>query len=269
MIFPVSRGISRAADPAAEARRIRDEINAARAAKEEAVAASSTPSSSSSSSSSAASSASAAALLPHQVEFIEFSIARNVLRFGEFSLKSGRQSPYFFNAGLFATGAAVAALGKHYAATIMQFKADWAGSGGAGGAEQGVGDLSSKGGGGQLPIGAIFGPAYKGIPLATAVGAALSSHHGVDIGVAYNRKEKKDHGEGGVLVGHPLRGERVLIVDDVIVSSSSFSGSSSDVVTEQYYLFYSHVHHSMRIMSSSSSSSSLRFRFWLSSVGWP
>ena len=187
IIFPVSRSISKSANPGAEAQRIRDEINSARALKLE------------TSPASMKAPPSRPALMPHQIEFIESALQRRVLRFGEFSLKSGRSSPYFFNTGLFATGAAIAALGKHYASSIMHFKSDW---------------------GDTLPD-VIFGPAYKGIPLATTVGVALATYHKVDIGVTYNRKEAKDHGEGGTLVGHPLSGCRVLLIDDVITAGTA------------------------------------------------
>jgi len=133
----------------------------------------------------------------HQRAFLDLAIARDVLRFGEFTLKSGRVSPYFFNAGLFDTGAALATLGRAYAQTAVQ---------------SGIGfDL-------------LFGPAYKGIPLAALTAAALAEHHDRDVGFAYNRKEAKSHGEGGTLVGAPLRG-RVLIVDDVITAGTAIRES--------------------------------------------
>ena len=121
-----------------------------------------------------------------KTEFIEFLIKQNVLKFGEFTLKSGRQSPYFFNLGSVASGAAFAALGRAYAQTIVQSGIEF--------------DL-------------LFGPAYKGIPIAVATSLALAEH-GIDAGVAYNRKEAKAHGEGGQLVGAPVQG-RVLMLDDV------------------------------------------------------
>ena len=130
---------------------------------------------------------------PYQREFIDFVIATNVLRFGEFTLKSGRISPYFFNSGLFNSGASIARLGRYYAAAIES---------------SGIGyDM-------------IFGPAYKGIPLATSTAIALADHHGRDLPYAFNRKEAKDHGEGGTIVGAPLAG-RVLIIDDVISAGTS------------------------------------------------
>ena len=130
-------------------------------------------------------------------EFIELCLRLGVLKFGSFRLKSGRESPYFFNAGLFQTGEAIAAVGRAYAATI---------------------DAS------QLPFEMLFGPAYKGIPLVTVAAAALADHHGRSLPFAYNRKEAKDHGEGGVIVGGPLRG-RVLIVDDVITAGTAIRES--------------------------------------------
>ena len=133
----------------------------------------------------------------YQREFIRFAIASDVLRFGSFTLKSGRDSPYFFNAGLFASGAGLARLGRYYAAAIV---------------DSGIGfDM-------------LFGPAYKGIPLASATAVALADHHDRDLPYAFNRKEAKDHGEGGVIVGAPLAG-RVLIIDDVISAGTSVRAS--------------------------------------------
>ena len=129
----------------------------------------------------------------YQRDFIRFAIDRGVLRFGEFTLKSGRTSPYFFNAGLFNSGSALAQLGRFYAAAI---------------AESGI------------PFDVLFGPAYKGIPLAATTAVALAEHHQRDLPWCFNRKEAKDHGEGGTLVGAPLAG-RVLIVDDVITAGTA------------------------------------------------
>jgi orotate phosphoribosyltransferase len=130
---------------------------------------------------------------PHQREFLESAIACEALRFGRFTLKSGRVSPYFFNSGLFNTGGRLARLGRFYAATIVDSGAAF--------------DM-------------LYGPAYKGIPLVSAVGAALADQYGRDVPYAFNRKEAKDHGEGGLIVGAPLAG-RVLIVDDVISAGTS------------------------------------------------
>lgn len=129
----------------------------------------------------------------HQSEFIELARQCDVLKFGDFTLKSGRQSPYFFNAGSFSTGRALAVLGRCYAQRII---------------ESGV----------EFDV--LLGPAYKGIPLAAATAVALSDHFAVDVPFAYNRKEAKAHGEGGVLVGAPLDG-RVLIIDDVITAGTA------------------------------------------------
>jgi orotate phosphoribosyltransferase len=126
-------------------------------------------------------------------EFIELALELGVLRFGEFTLKSGRVSPYFFNAGLFSSGYAAAKLGRYYASAI---------------AESGV------------EFDMLFGPAYKGIPLATLAAAALAEHHDIDVPYAFNRKEAKGHGEGGSIVGAPLSG-KVLIVDDVITAGTA------------------------------------------------
>ena len=129
----------------------------------------------------------------YQREFIRFAIERGVLRFGEFTLKSGRTSPYFFNAGLFDSGLALARLGRFYAAAVVDSGIDF--------------DV-------------LFGPAYKGIPLAATTAVALAEHHQRDMPWCFNRKEAKDHGEGGTLVGAPLAG-RVLIVDDVITAGTA------------------------------------------------
>lgn len=129
----------------------------------------------------------------YQREFIEFAIEQNVLRFGEFTLKSGRISPYFFNAGLFRSGRALARLGRFYAQAIAASKVEY--------------DV-------------VFGPAYKGIPLAAVTAVALSDHHDRDVPYVFNRKEAKNHGEGGVLVGADLEG-RVLIIDDVITAGTA------------------------------------------------
>jgi orotate phosphoribosyltransferase len=129
----------------------------------------------------------------YQTDFIELARQHDVLKFGEFTLKSGRISPYFFNAGAFCSGGALAQLGRCYAERIV---------------ESGV----------QFDV--LLGPAYKGIPLATATAVALADHYGQDVPFAYNRKEAKKHGEGGVLVGAPLRG-RVLVIDDVITAGTA------------------------------------------------
>src|SRR6202047_617135 len=129
----------------------------------------------------------------YQLRFIDLALSRDALRFGNFKLKSGRESPYFFNAGLFSDGASAATLGRCYADAILR-------SG--------------------VQFGMVFGPAYKGIPLATSLVIALSEHHGRNVPYAFNRKEAKDHGEGGVVVGSPLCG-RVLIVDDVITAGTA------------------------------------------------
>ena len=129
----------------------------------------------------------------YQQEFIRFAIERGVLRFGEFTLKTGRVSPYFFNAGLFNSGMALARLGQFYAQALVASKVDF--------------DV-------------LFGPAYKGIPLASATAIAMSEQQGRDLPWCFNRKEAKDHGEGGTLVGAPLQG-RVMIVDDVITAGTA------------------------------------------------
>ena len=135
--------------------------------------------------------------LAYQSDFIDLCVRLGVLRFGTFTLKSGRESPYFFNAGLFSSGAAIAAVGRAYAAAV-----------------------TASG----LEFDMLFGPAYKGIPLATIAAAALAEHAGRDLPFAFNRKEIKDHGEGGNIVGGPLNG-RVLIVDDVITAGTAIRES--------------------------------------------
>jgi orotate phosphoribosyltransferase len=133
----------------------------------------------------------------YQLTFLDLALKRDALRFGRFTLKSGRESPYFFNAGLFSDGEAAAVLGRCYAGAIVH---------------SGIGfDM-------------IFGPAYKGIPLATATVVALSSIHGRSVPYAFNRKEAKDHGEGGRVVGSALAG-RVLIIDDVITAGTAVRDS--------------------------------------------
>ena len=128
-----------------------------------------------------------------QNDFLEFVSANNILRFGEFTLKSGRVSPYFFNAGLFNTGSKLAFLANCYAAAIADLETDY--------------DV-------------LFGPAYKGIPLAATTALALATQHGIDKPYCFNRKEAKAHGEGGSIVGAELRG-RVLIIDDVITAGTA------------------------------------------------
>lgn len=140
----------------------------------------------------------------YQHEFLDFALDTGVLRFGEFTLKSGRISPYFFNAGLFNTGGSLARLGRYYAQTIMD-------SG--------------------ISFDVLYGPAYKGIPLAAVTAAALFDQHGVDVAYAFNRKEAKDHGEGGIVVGHALEG-RILIIDDVISAGTSVR-ESVDIIQAQ------------------------------------
>lgn len=133
----------------------------------------------------------------YQREFIEFALEKQVLRFGEFTLKSGRTSPYFFNAGLFNTGRDLARLGRFYAAALEEANIDY--------------DL-------------LFGPAYKGIPIATTTAVALADHHDKDVPYCFNRKEAKTHGEGGNLVGSPLEG-KIMLVDDVITAGTAIRES--------------------------------------------
>ncbi len=145
-----------------------------------------------------------AAMQDYQRDFIDFALATGVLKFGEFTLKSGRVSPYFFNAGLFNTGGALARLGRFYAQAIVDSDIDF--------------DV-------------LYGPAYKGIPLAAVTAAALYDTHGRDVPYAFNRKEAKTHGEGGSIVGHPLQG-RILIIDDVITAGTAIR-ESMDIITAE------------------------------------
>lgn len=133
----------------------------------------------------------------YQREFIEFALEKEVLKFGEFTLKSGRISPYFFNAGLFNTGRDLARLGRFYAAALVESGIDY--------------DV-------------LFGPAYKGIPIATTTAVALADHHNTDKPYCFNRKEAKNHGEGGNLVGSALEG-RIMLVDDVITAGTAIRES--------------------------------------------
>ena len=133
----------------------------------------------------------------YQKEFIEFALEKQVLKFGEFTLKSGRTSPYFFNAGLFNTGRDLARLGRFYAAALEDAGIEY--------------DV-------------LFGPAYKGIPIATTTAVALADHHDKDVPYCFNRKEKKAHGEGGTLVGSELKG-KIMLVDDVITAGTAIRES--------------------------------------------
>ena len=137
----------------------------------------------------------------YQREFIEFALSKQVLKFGEFTLKSGRKSPYFFNAGLFNSGRDLAKLGRFYAAALVD----------AG-----------------IPYDVLFGPAYKGIPIASATAVQLAEVHDQDVPWCFNRKEAKDHGEGGNLVGSPLQG-RIMLVDDVITAGTAIR-ESMDII---------------------------------------
>nr|WP_321272032.1 orotate phosphoribosyltransferase [uncultured Tolumonas sp.] len=133
----------------------------------------------------------------YQREFIEFALEKQVLKFGEFTLKSGRKSPYFFNAGLFNSGRDLAKLGRYYAAALVDSAINY--------------DV-------------LFGPAYKGIPIASATAVQLAELHDQDVPWCFNRKEAKDHGEGGNLVGSPLKG-RIMLVDDVITAGTAIRES--------------------------------------------
>jgi len=141
----------------------------------------------------------------YQRQFIQLAMDSEVLRFGEFTLKSGRVSPYFFNAGLFNSGNALAELGRCYAQAIIDSGVEY--------------DV-------------LFGPAYKGIPVAAVTVMALATEHGIDMPYAFNRKEAKDHGEGGNIVGASLEGKRVLIIDDVITAGTAIR-EAVDIIKAQ------------------------------------
>ncbi|PWN22271.1 orotate phosphoribosyltransferase [Microstroma glucosiphilum] len=157
-------------------------------------------------------------LLPHQQSYLSLLLASRILAFdGPYTLKSGRKSPYFFNAGLFNTGAKVAELARCYAEEIVN-----------------SGLLGSKE---EQENTVLFGPAYKGIPLATAVALSLSqAPHNIDLGFSFNRKEKKTHGEGGSLVGAPMKGKRVIILDDVITAGTAINEAVDIIKAEGGHL---------------------------------
>ncbi|KAI8910907.1 orotate phosphoribosyltransferase [Gorgonomyces haynaldii] len=141
----------------------------------------------------------------YQKEFIEFVIENKVLTFGKFTLKSGRVSPYFFNAGLFSTGQAISKLGEYYAAALNDS---------------------------NLEYDVLFGPAYKGIPLVTSLVVSLYKNHQINAPFSFNRKEKKDHGEGGTIVGTPLKG-KIVVVDDVITAGTAIR-ESVDIIQSNH-----------------------------------
>lgn len=134
-------------------------------------------------------------MLTYKQQFIKFMVENEVLCFGDFTLKSGRKAPYFINAGKYRTGSQVAKLGEYYAACYLEHK---------------------------IEAGTLIGPAYKGIPLAVSTAVALSNNHGKDVGFCFDRKEVKDHGEGGMFVGQALHdGDRVAIIEDVMTSGKA------------------------------------------------
>ncbi|EGO30096.1 phosphoribosyl transferase [Serpula lacrymans var. lacrymans S7.9] len=148
----------------------------------------------------------------YQNELIEHAMAMDALKFGSFALKSGRISPYFFNAALMSTGPILSTLANAYASTIVAAQS-----------------ASSN----PLPsFDVVFGPAYKGIPFAACTAVALHATHGVSVGFAYDRKEAKDHGEGGLLVGVPVKGKKVLILDDVMTAGTAVRGAITTIVRE-------------------------------------
>ena len=202
LLVPISRGISQADDVAAKAKEFRDLMNATRddILADGGISKTNTTTVTTN-----------ADIAEYQQFFLKFSLEQGVLKFGSFVLKSGRTSPYFFNAGLFATGVALSKLGRAYAASIM--------------ASPELTTDKQDGGVVNVNFDVIFGPAYKGISLGAVVAASLYSDYGVDVGFAYNRKEAKDHGEGGILVGASMTDKRVLVVDDVITAGTAIRES--------------------------------------------
>lgn len=183
LLVSVSRGISKMSSPKEAAESLRDAINAVRRTKVTTVVTTANSTCN---------------------DFIKFALSFGVLKFGDFTLKSGRKSPYFFNAGLFRTGRALGQLGRFYAQAIHTSGVEF--------------DV-------------LFGPAYKGITLVAAVAIAYAEMYGVDLPFAYNRKEAKDHGEGGVLVGADMTGKKVLIIDDVITAGTAIREAFSILET--------------------------------------
>lgn len=202
VLINVSRVIAAASDKAEAARLLRDEINVHRSAFLQSL--SSLQDQKDDSEGHSKKQKTSDELESYQREFIEFAIQKNVLQFGTFKLKSGRISPYFFNAGLFSCGQSLHSLGRFYATAIKKWGVEF--------------DV-------------IYGPAYKGIPLAAAVSMAWFQLYGESKDFAYNRKEVKDHGEGGQLVGASMAGRRVVVVDDVITAGTAIRES---VVTLQH-----------------------------------
>ena len=199
IIFPISRGISKAEDVTAAANNFRDQINQVR---EKVVAKQNSQNSERDAKrqkNSGGDMQSEMQLEKYQTDFIHLSLRFGVLKFGSFTLKSGRTSPYFFNAGLFSSGSALSELATAYANAIMK---------------KGVRKN-------LFSFDVIFGPAYKGISLGAVVAAKLYELFGVDVGFTYNRKEAKDHGEGGLLVGADIKGKKVLVLDDVITAGTA------------------------------------------------
>eukprot|EP00543_Licmophora_paradoxa_P008444 CAMPEP_0202444904 /NCGR_PEP_ID=MMETSP1360-20130828/3821_1 /ASSEMBLY_ACC=CAM_ASM_000848 /TAXON_ID=515479 /ORGANISM="Licmophora paradoxa, Strain CCMP2313" /LENGTH=524 /DNA_ID=CAMNT_0049061003 /DNA_START=226 /DNA_END=1800 /DNA_ORIENTATION=- len=195
MLIPVSRGISRAEKPGEKAKELQEQIEEVRQGIEKSI-------DSATSAHTENDENNDESIAMYQKEFLEFALSEGVLKFGSFVLKSGRTSPYFFNAGLFCSGAALFKLGRSYASAIMA-------------SNQLVNDDKTP------KFDVIFGPAYKGISLGAVVVAALYNDFGIDSGFAYDRKEAKDHGEGGKLVGADMKGKRVLVIDDVITAGTA------------------------------------------------
>ena len=211
LLVSVSRGISKAKDMAAPARELRDDINKSRQTSLAILSKKAT-----------AGLEKGNELLEYQSQFISFALTNNVLQFGSFKLKSGRISPYFFNAGLFCSGASLHALSRYCLIALLPLHPQRID------ADNGVGTyrfyaqaIRQSG----IAFDVIFGPAYKGIPLATAISVAWYQLYGESKDVSYNRKEVKDHGEGGQLVGASIQGRRVLVVDDVITAGTAIRES--------------------------------------------
>ena len=175
------------------------------------------------------SAASSSSLPPHKALLIKHAMSVDALKFGSFTLKSGRQSPYFFNAGLLCTGPILATLSAAYAQTIVDGLKGYEESNGSE-SEASSTSSSSLQAGSLPPFDVLFGPAYKGIPFASTAALALFNQHSISVGFAYDRKEAKDHGEGGSLVGVAVKGKKVVILDDVMTSGKAIRGAIDKVV---------------------------------------
>jgi orotidine 5'-phosphate decarboxylase subfamily 2 len=231
-LVPVSRGVSRAENRKEKARELRDAINEVREIKRRHEKSGRSDDNTKTTTTTAA----ATDVQPYQTEFIKFALQVGVLKFGTFTLKSGRISPYFFNAGGFDDGISLSRLGRCYASSIMSSSELTCGADG-GASSTGTCTTTNNNNNNNnssnitTTFSVIFGPAYKGISLGAVVAAALYDMYGVNVGFCYNRKEAKDHGEGGLLVGADMVGKKVLVVDDVISAGTAIR-ESYDMLTK-------------------------------------